>query len=130
VIGTFNACSQEPTHQSLTDIGGGYNLGGVSFLHTTLRHSQSMISTIHLRAPFGLRLSNQLLSFDLKREQTLNFASGSLHSTSTVTYHLSIALLMISHQEIGLTRINQKVDPIAITMLYNAYPRNAQPTIT
>jgi hypothetical protein len=36
-IGTFNTCSQGPTHRSLTDTGGGYN---------------------HLRAPSGLRLSN------------------------------------------------------------------------
>jgi hypothetical protein len=37
VIGTFNTCSQGPTHRSLTDTGGGYN---------------------HLRASPGLRLSN------------------------------------------------------------------------
>jgi hypothetical protein len=34
VIGTFNTCSREPTHRSLTDIGGGYNLGGVGLPHT------------------------------------------------------------------------------------------------
>jgi hypothetical protein len=34
--------------------------------------------------------------------------SGSLHSTSTTTYHLSIALLTVSHQEIGLTRVIRK----------------------
>jgi hypothetical protein len=37
MISTFNTCSWGPTHQSLTDTGGGYN---------------------HLRAPFSLRLSN------------------------------------------------------------------------
>jgi hypothetical protein len=40
-IGTFNTCSWRPTHQSLTDIGGGYN---------------------HLRALSGLRLSNLHIS--------------------------------------------------------------------
>jgi hypothetical protein len=33
-IGTFNTCSQGPTHRSLTDTGGGYNLEGVSFPRT------------------------------------------------------------------------------------------------
>jgi hypothetical protein len=44
-----------------------------------------------LKASSGLRLSKQHLSTKLEREQALNLASGSLHSTSTVTYHLSIA---------------------------------------
>jgi hypothetical protein len=35
VTGTFNTCSQGPTHRSLTDIGGDYNRGGVGFPHTT-----------------------------------------------------------------------------------------------
>jgi hypothetical protein len=34
-IGTFNTCSQGPTHRSLTDIGGGYSLEGIGFPHTT-----------------------------------------------------------------------------------------------
>jgi hypothetical protein len=41
--GTFNTCSQGPTHQSLTDIGGGYNFGGVDFPHTTPRPFQPII---------------------------------------------------------------------------------------
>jgi hypothetical protein len=36
VISTFNAYSRGPTYQSLTDIGGGYNLEGVGFPHHTL----------------------------------------------------------------------------------------------
>jgi hypothetical protein len=40
VIGTFNTCSRGPTHRSLTDTGGGYNLEGVSLPHYTLRPSQ------------------------------------------------------------------------------------------
>jgi hypothetical protein len=46
-IGTFNACSQGPTHRSLTDTGGGYNLGGVDFPHTTPRPFQPTVSTFH-----------------------------------------------------------------------------------
>jgi hypothetical protein len=82
-IGTFKASSRGPTHRSLIDTGRGYNLGGAGFPHTTPQPSQPMVSTFHLRAPSGLRLSNQPLPIDLKREQTLNLASGSLHSTST-----------------------------------------------
>jgi hypothetical protein len=83
VIGTFNACSRESTHRSLTDTSGGYNLGGASFPHHTPQRSHLAVSTFHLRAPPGLRLSIQQLSIDLERKQTLNLTSESLHSTST-----------------------------------------------
>jgi hypothetical protein len=53
-IGTFNTCSWGPTHQFLTDTGGGYNLGGVSFSHTTPWPSQPAVSPFHIRAPPGL----------------------------------------------------------------------------
>jgi hypothetical protein len=72
-IGMFNTCSRGPTHWSLTDTGGGY---------------------IHLRALPSLRLSKQTFPTGLKEDQTLNLVSGSLHSTSTTIYHLSIALLV------------------------------------
>jgi hypothetical protein len=36
VIGTFNICSWGPTHRSLTDTGGAYNLEGATFPHHTL----------------------------------------------------------------------------------------------
>jgi hypothetical protein len=91
VIGTFNTCSQGPTHQSLTDTGEDYNLGGACLPHHTPRPSPSTVSTFHLRAPPGLRLSIQQLPIDLMREQTLHLVSGRLHSTSIVIYHLSIA---------------------------------------
>jgi hypothetical protein len=44
-IGTFNTCSRGSTHRSLTDTGGGYNLGGASFPHTTPRPFQQVVST-------------------------------------------------------------------------------------
>jgi hypothetical protein len=53
----FNTCSREPTHRSLTDTGGGYNLRGAGLPQATPRPSQPMLSTFHLRAPPGLRLS-------------------------------------------------------------------------
>jgi hypothetical protein len=90
-IDTFNTCSRGPTHRSLTDTDGGYNLGGTGFPHTTPRPSQPIISPFHLRALLDLRLSINSLPSELKGDQTLNLTSGSLHSTFTVTYHLSIA---------------------------------------
>jgi hypothetical protein len=45
-----------PTHQFLTDISGGYHLGGVDFSHITLRPSQPVVSTFHLRVPPDLQL--------------------------------------------------------------------------
>jgi hypothetical protein len=126
----FNACSRGPTHQSLTDTSRDCNLGSASFLYTTLRPSQPTVSTFHLRAPYGLRLSNQSLPNDLKREQTLNLMSESLHSTSIATYHLNIALLTITHQEIGLTRVIRKVAPNATRLLSNSYRLNAQSSKT
>jgi hypothetical protein len=55
--GTFNTCSRGSTHQFLIDTGGGYNLGGAGFSHTTLWPSQSAVSTFHLRAPLGLQFN-------------------------------------------------------------------------
>jgi hypothetical protein len=49
-IGTFTTCSWGPTHQSLTDTGGGYNLRGAGFRRTTPWPSQPSVSPFHLRA--------------------------------------------------------------------------------
>jgi hypothetical protein len=54
-----------PTHRFLTDIGGGYNLGGASLPHTTPRPSQPVVSTFHLRAPPSLQF-NQVPSIKSK----------------------------------------------------------------
>jgi hypothetical protein len=43
-IGTFNTCSRGPTEWSLTDTGGGYNLGGTGMPHTTPWPSRSVAS--------------------------------------------------------------------------------------
>jgi hypothetical protein len=58
-IGTFNTCSQGPTHRSLTNTGGGYNLEGAGFPHTTPRPSQLTVSPFHLRAPPGLQFNHR-----------------------------------------------------------------------
>jgi hypothetical protein len=81
-ISMFNTCSQGPTHRSLTDTGGGYNLGGVGSPHHTLQPSQPAVLRF---PPKGLARSQviQQLPIDIEREQTPNLASGSLHSIST-----------------------------------------------
>jgi hypothetical protein len=56
-IGTFNTCSWGPTHRSLTDIGGGYSLGGTGLPQITPQPFQPAVSTFHLGAPPSLRLS-------------------------------------------------------------------------
>jgi hypothetical protein len=57
-------------------------------------------------------------------KQAINLASGSLQLTSTVTYHLSIALLMVRHHKMGVTRINQKEDLNVSTVSSNSYKLN------
>jgi hypothetical protein len=42
VIGMYNTCSRGPTHQSLTDTGGSYNLKGVGMPHT---HSPTFLTS-------------------------------------------------------------------------------------
>jgi hypothetical protein len=87
VIGTFNTCSRRLTHRSLTDIGGGYNLGGAGFPHTTSRPSQPMVSTFHLKVPPGLQF-NQNLPDKLKLSLKNLWLPDGLLTTrpSTVTY--------------------------------------------
>jgi hypothetical protein len=60
-IGTFNTCSRGPTHRSLTDTTGGYNLRDAGFSCTTPRPSRPAVSPFHLRAPPGLQF-NQVLT--------------------------------------------------------------------
>jgi hypothetical protein len=59
-IDTFNTCSRGPTHQSLTDTGRGYNLGGADLPHTTPRPSRLVVSPLHLRVPSGLQFNQAL----------------------------------------------------------------------
>jgi hypothetical protein len=60
VIGTFNTCLRGPTHWSLTDTGGGYNLEGADFPYTTPRPSQLTVSPFHQWAPPDLQFTQVL----------------------------------------------------------------------
>jgi hypothetical protein len=125
-IKTFSTCSRGPTHRSLTDIGRGYKLEGAGFSH----HTPPTFPTdgLHFwpKGPTRSQVIHPTLPTRLKEDQTLNLTSGSLHSTSIATYHLSIVLLMVSHQEIGLTRVIRNVTHNASTAPYNSYKHNAQ----
>jgi hypothetical protein len=45
-------------HRSLTDTGGGHNLGGVNFPHTTPQPFQPAVSTFHPSAPAQSQVNN------------------------------------------------------------------------
>jgi hypothetical protein len=79
-IGTFNTCSQGPTHRSLTDTGRGYNLVGAGFPTPLPDLPNQRSYTFHLMAPSGLRLSIQTW-------QTLNLVSG----TSPLDFYQSLS---------------------------------------
>jgi hypothetical protein len=51
VTSTFNTCSGGPTHRSLTDTLGGYNLGDTGLPHHTFRPSQPMVLRIPPKSP-------------------------------------------------------------------------------
>jgi hypothetical protein len=57
VINTFNTCSWGPTHWSLTDTSGGYNIEGVDFPHHSSHPYQSTVLRFPLWVPSGLRLT-------------------------------------------------------------------------
>jgi hypothetical protein len=90
VINTFNTFSQGPTHRSLTDTGGDYNLRGAGLPHYTPQPSQLMVLRFPPKGP-SLSQGINPIPNELEMEQTVNLVSGSLHPTSTVSYLLSIA---------------------------------------
>jgi hypothetical protein len=60
-IGTFNTCSWGPTHRSLTNIGGSYNIGGAGFPRTHSLTFPTNCLLFPLVAPPGLHF-NQVLT--------------------------------------------------------------------
>jgi hypothetical protein len=125
-IGMFNTCSRVPTPQSLTDTGGGYYIENLKIAIPLSPSFPSEGSTDPLMAPPDLKLSIPHLPIELEGKQALNLVSGSLHSTSTVTCHLSIALLTVSHHKMGVSRINRMDDLNVSTVSSNSYKLNVQ----
>jgi hypothetical protein len=121
-IGTFNICSRVPTHQSLTDTGEGYNLGGAILPHHTARPSQPMVFTFHLRASPSLQL-NQVLPTKPKFE--FNEPMAATWSSDHLTIYRGLLLcLPISNDlslAIGFTRIDRKVNLMPLGHQFNSY---------
>jgi hypothetical protein len=90
-IGTFNTCSRVPTHWFLTDTGGSYNFGGASFPYHTPWPSQSTVLQFPPKGSTRSQVNHSTLPTGVKEDQTINLASGTLHPTSTISYHLRIA---------------------------------------
>jgi hypothetical protein len=90
-ISTFYTCSRMPNHRSLTNTGGGYNLGGVSLPHHTPQPSQPTILHFSPKGPALSQVNNPTLPTKQKGILTLISRVGLLHSTSTIVYPLSRA---------------------------------------
>jgi hypothetical protein len=110
VIDTFNTCSRGATHRSLTDTGGGYNLGCADFPHSTLRSSQPVIFTFQLRTPPGLQLNyippiKLKLSFKEYMAVTRSFD----HLTIYHNLPLRVAIANDLFLAIGFTRIDRNI---------------------
>jgi hypothetical protein len=92
VISTFNTCSRVSTPRSLTNTGGGYHIENLRIATSLSQHFLSEGST----DPSNDVVRSQIIQttfyhFNWRGKQALNPMSGSLHPTSTVTYHLRIA---------------------------------------
>jgi hypothetical protein len=109
-IGTFNTCSQWPTHRSLIDTSGSYSLGGADLLRTTLRPSQPAVSTFHLRAPPGLQLKHIP---PIKPKLSFKEPMAAMWSFDHLTIYRNLPLRLAISNDIsliiGFTRIDQKV---------------------
>jgi hypothetical protein len=68
----------------------GGNPGGADFPHLNPQPSQPMDLHIPPKSPARYQVINPI-PIELEMEQTINLMSGSLHSTSTRSYHLNIA---------------------------------------
>jgi hypothetical protein len=90
-IGTFNTCSRVPTPQSLIDIGGGYHIENLRIATTLSLLFPSEGSTNPPNGPARSQIIHNNYQLNWRVKQALNLMSGSLHSTSTITYHLCIA---------------------------------------
>jgi hypothetical protein len=93
-IGTFNTCSRGPTHRSLNDTGGGYNLRGAILPHT---HTPTFLTSclrFPLRAPPGLHF-NQV---PVMKPKVLSFKEPMIamwsfdHSAINHSLHLHLAI--------------------------------------
>jgi hypothetical protein len=114
VIGTFNTYSRGPTHRSLTNIGGGYNLEGDGFPLTTLRPSQSMVFTFQFNQDL-----QKVSKFKFKKPMAATWSLD--HSVIYHNLHLCLAISNDLSLGIGSTRIDQKVNLMQLGYQSNSY---------
>jgi hypothetical protein len=118
----FNTCSRRPTHRSLTDTDGGYNLEGAIFLHITHRLSQPVVSSFHLRAPPSLQIIQnlpQFLRFKFKGHMAVTWSSD--HSAIYRSLQLCLVIANDVSLAIGSSRIDQKVTLMQLGHQFNSY---------
>jgi hypothetical protein len=122
VICTFNTCSRGPTHWSLTDTSGGYNLGGAGFLHTTPWPFQPVESTFHLRVSPGLQFNHNLskiLKFKFRESMAATWSFD--HSTIYRDLQLRLATTNDLSLAIKSTRVEWKVSLMQLRYPFNSY---------
>jgi hypothetical protein len=90
-IGTFNTCSRVPTPRSLTDTGECYHIENLRIATTLSPPFPSEGSTDPPNGPAWSQIIHNNYQLNWRGKQALNLVSGSLHSTSTITYSLCIA---------------------------------------
>jgi hypothetical protein len=121
-IGTFNTCSRGSTHRSLTDTGGGNNLGRASLPHTTPQPFEPDVSTFHLwpLPVSSLAKFHQLKqSAEFKEPMTTTWSFN--HSAIYHSLDLHPAIANDLSPVIGVARIDQKVVIMQLGYQINSY---------
>jgi hypothetical protein len=90
-ISTFNTCSRVPTPRSLTDTGSDYHIENLRIVTALSPPFLFKGSTDPPNGPVRSQIIHNNYQLNWRLKQPLNLVSGSLHSTSIVTYHLRIA---------------------------------------
>jgi hypothetical protein len=68
VISMINTCSCGTTYWALTDIDGGYNLGGADFSNHTPRSSQPMVLRFSPKRPIWSQVNHLYICLQLNQE--------------------------------------------------------------
>jgi hypothetical protein len=90
-ISTFNTCSRVSTPRSLTDTDGGYHIENLRITTSLSPFFLSEGSTDPPNGPVRSQIIHNNYELNWRGKQALNLVSGSLYSTSIITYHLHIA---------------------------------------
>jgi hypothetical protein len=121
-IGTFNTCSRGPIHRSLIDTGGGYNLEGTGFSHTTHWPSQVAVSTFYLRDPPDLQFNHASSTKpNCKFKEFMAAPWSSDHSAIYCGLHLCLTIAKDLSLALEFTKIDKKVVLMQLGYQSNSY---------